>query len=230
MRVHATTSVIAVALVALSFVAGCGDSTNTDITLGDEPTPTPATARTATPVVGRTATPVATATPGTVATATTGSNPTPTATPGSSVDADVQAVVSDLLPFLTTGPTLLSGGSASALTAGSAAIITSVEALKNDPCPDGGSRVDDEGLPVRTITLTTCRVSDPQLGSFEFDGTITITISLQGCSIDFDFTSKDLLNNDHTVHFSGSLTGPPQLSGFVLDGQVVVATLKAILH
>lgn len=241
MRAPRPTHALAVALVALAVLAGCGDANDANVFLGDEPTPTPGgptvtAARTATPVSGRTATPATTATP-TPATSSSGAKtatptasaggPTATPTPSGAVDADVQTVVSDILPFLTTGPNLLSGGGFSALTIDSTAssdTIGSVEAVKNDPCPDGGTRVDDQGLPVRTITLTGCKVSDAQLGAFQFDGMITITISLSGGTIAFDFAAIDLNHNNHTVHFSGSLSGLPQSGGFVLNGPVTVMT------
>jgi hypothetical protein len=212
MRISANTYVVATALVALFFVAGCGDSNDTNIDIGDGSTPT-AGVRTAPPV--RTSTPSG-ATP-------TSSNPTPTATPGA-IDADVQMITSDIVPFLA-GTSLLTGGSVSALTVANAAIgqQTTAEAVTND-CPDGGTRVDDEGVPVRTITLTACKGSVPDLGSFQFDGTVVITLtSLTGGTIDFDFTTTDL-SNDHTVDFFGTLVLTVSGGNFVLNGPLLIST------
>lgn len=235
-------NLVAGALVTLMFVAGCGDGTDTNIDIGDETTPTPG-ARTPTPgktatVGAKTATPAAAATPTVTSagaatpTATTNtSNPTPTATPsGSAIDADVQSITSDLLPFLTS-TSLLTGGSVSTLTAGAALgeAVRRVEALKNDPCPDGGTRVDDEGLPNRTITLTGCKVHQTNLGHFQFDGTIVIKLNLIGASsIDFDVVSLDLDNGSREVDFSGSL--PLTLSGsnFVLNGPLTITTPQGV--
>jgi hypothetical protein len=227
MRVSWHVNLVAGALVALMFVAGCGDGNDTNIILGGE-TPTPG-ARTPTPV--RTATAGAkTATPGAVATptetsaaatptetsagaatptATTNtSNPTPTSTPsGSGVDADVQSITSDVLPFLTS-TSLLTGGSTSALTLGSLrkATTRTADADSTDNCPDGGTRTESGPVNNETITLTACKVSQAQLGHFQFDGTIVITLtSLSGGTINFDFTSIDLDHGNHTVNFSGTL-------------------------
>jgi hypothetical protein len=138
----------------------------------------------------------------------------------------VQSITSDLLPFLTS-TSLLTGGSTSALTAGAAfgETATSVEAVKTDPCPDGGTRVDDEGIPVRTITLTACKVSQASLGHFQFDGTIVITLNPIGqSSIQFDFTSLDIDHNNHQVQFSGTLVLTLSGSNFVLNGPLTIMT------
>src|SRR5437762_3059272 len=81
---------------------------------------------------------------------------------------------------------------------------TPAEAEQVGNCPGGGTRTDDEGLLIRTITLDACDVSDPQLGSFEFDGTITINFTAG--TIDFDITASDL-THDRDVDFVGTLNG-----------------------
>ncbi len=231
MRVSWNVNLVAGALAALVLVAGCGDGNDTNITIGDEATPTPGAPTPAkTPTAGvTTATPVdeATSTAG-AATPTEAGGPTPTATmsPGGGVDADVQAITTGLLPFLTS-TSLLTGGSVSSLTAGAAfGEAVQVEAVKNDPCPDGGTRVDDEGVPTRTITLTGCKVSQASLGHFQVDGTVVITLSsLTGGTIVFDVTSLDLDHNNHQVHFAGTLTLTVSLSGdFVLNGPLTIMT------
>jgi len=237
MRISWHMNLIAGALAALVLVAGCGDGNDTNITIG-EGTSTPS-ARTPTPVktatVGaKTATPGATATPVLTVNEITPSpsgagGPTPTATAspaGGNINADVQGITSDLLPFLSS-TALLTGGSTSALTAGAAfgETATSIEAVKTDSCPDGGTRVDDEGIPVRTITLTACKVSQASLGHFQFDGTIVITLNPIGqSSIQFAFTSIDIDHNNHQVQFSGTLVLTLSGSNFVLNGPLTIMT------
>jgi hypothetical protein len=228
MRTPVVTYVV-VAALALA-VVGCGDSNDTNIVIGEEPTfPTPTSViRTATrtPTPARTTivpTPVATVTTGDgatpSATTTAESTPAPTATPGGSIDADVQRIAADILPFLT-NTALLTGGSTSALTVANAPIV---DAVKTDSCPDGGSRVDDEGFPARTLTFNACDVSDT-LGSFEFDGQVIVTLSsFGGGTIVFDFTLTDRAT-DHAIDFSGTLTLTVASGGFVLDGPLTVST------
>lgn len=224
----------AVALVA--GVAGCGDTNDTNIFFGATPTPddgrTPTPGRTSTAVATATAeepTPAATviatataaasatvvgATPTASPTPARTATPAPTATPQGSVDADVQRIAADIVPFL--GHTdLLTGGSVDALTV--------VQALKTDGCPDGGSRLDDEGFPARTLTFEACRVAD-ELGSFEFNGTVVITLgSFDGGSIAFDFTLTDLATS-HGVAFLGTLSLTVDNDGFILNGPLAVST------
>lgn len=237
MRARGVAPVVAAALLAA--LAGCGDSNDTVI-VGGGPTPPPTGAvRTATPQQATTAptpTVIATATAATTAVeetptpigATATATPVPTATPGSAVDADVQRIAADVVPFLA-NTTILTGGSVSALTAANAPVVraaateSGAAALKSDPCPQGGTRVDDEGFPARTLTFQACDVSD-QLGSFEFDGTVVITLnSFDGGSIAFDFTLTDRAAN-HAVHFSGTLPLTVASSGFQLDGVLTVST------
>jgi hypothetical protein len=242
MRASCASYVAAGLLAALTCVAGCGDSNDTNIILGNEPTPTGGV-RTATPGGGtatpaRTATagaPTASATPAASGAATpspssSGGTPAPTSTASGAISPDVQAISNDLLPFLAS-TALLTGGSVSALSAGNAPLVrdvatrTSLDALKSDNCPLGGTRVDDEGVPVRTITLDTCDVSAPSLGTFEFDGTVTITLSsLSGGTIDFDVDVTDEPAENQTITFSGTLTLTVQSGNFVLNGPLVIST------
>jgi hypothetical protein len=238
MRVSWQMNLIAGALTALFLVSGCGNDNNTNITIGEgSPTPgahTPTPGRTAT-TAAKTATPAAAATPtatagAATATATTAGGPTPTATSspgGGGLDAGVQSMASGLLPFLTS-TSLVTGGSVSSLTAGAAfgERVRLVEAVKTDPCPDGGTRVDDQGVPTRTITLTACKVSQASLGHFQFDGTVVLTLtSLTGGTIGFQVTSIDIDHNNHQVQFSGTLTLSVDLSGnFILNGPLTIMT------
>jgi hypothetical protein len=225
----------AIAVIALIGTAGCGDNDNTTIILdNDNGTPT-AASRTATPAGAPTATPAANPTPtlGGTSPSNTSSGETPsgstpsgsggtpasTPTPGGTVNPQVKAMVGDLVPFLTAGAGLAIGVDSSALTADRRA-----EAVKVDDCPDGGTRTDDEGIPVKTITLDACRVSDAQLGSFEFTGDIVINVT--GGTVEFDFTATDL-TNDRDIDFAGTLTGTAQSGGFVLNGPLTVSTPDA---
>ncbi len=194
-------------LVAAAFGAGCGDGKDVAIDLSS--TPTPGAIRTATPAGStpvRTATPVATATP---AGTTTGGAPTATPTPGA-VDSSVETTVGDFLPFFTIAGLTRGVGSA-------AAAATNV-----DNCPDGGTRTEDDQLTGVTVTLAACKFSDPDLGSFQFDGTITASLLSQTAA--FNVTTLDL-NHNHTVTFVGSVTGTPTGSGgFVVNGGPIVLT------
>lgn len=219
-------------------LGGCGDTNDTNVFIGATPTPG-SDGRTATPIRSSPPTPIATgdaptATPtAVVATATVGptasgagvtptptatpartATPAPTATPQGAVDADVQRIAADVVPFLA-HTDLLTGGSVQARTVG--------EAAQSDDCPDGGSRLDDEGFPARTLTFAACAVSD-QLGSFAVDGQVVITLGgFDGGSIAFDCTLTDRAT-DHAVHFRGTLTLTVDNDGFILDGPLAVTT------
>ena len=230
-------------LVAAAFGAGCGDGTDVEIDI--RPTFTPGSFLTATPAktatpgaATRTATPAATATSGATATATatptaptptpTGATPTgpsPTATPGG-VSQSVQTTVDDLLPFftvagLTTGVSTASGQLA--VQAPFQGIGTATQAaVKVDDCPNGGTRTQDDQLTTVTVTLAACKFSNPDLGDFQFDG--TITASLLAASAAFNVTVKDLNSNRMTT-FVGSVTGTPANGGgFVVNGGPIVLT------
>lgn len=232
--------VIAVA-VAAAFGAGCeGEDVEIDISA----TPTPGTERTATPAgtsVARTATPVVTATP--VATATTagGATSTPggaTSTPGGATstpggptasptpggtNTQVQAVVDDLLPLFTiAGLTTGVSSSASNVQVSRGIGIATQAVVDVDDCPDGGTRTQDDQVTTVTVTLAACKFNDPDLGNFQFDGTITAT--LLSSSAAFNVTAKDV-TNDRTVTFAGSVSGTPAGGGgFVLDGGPITLT------
>jgi hypothetical protein len=213
-------------------IAGCGDPNDTNIFIGATPTPgdgvrTATPARTATTALA-TPTPVATATAGptvtfpgetvtavtpTPTTNATAGTPGPTATPGP-IDAEVQQIAADTVAFLA-NTALLTGGSIDASAVGAAA--------KSDGCPDGGTRGDDEKFPTRTLTFTACAVTDA-LGSFQFDGTVAITLGgFQGGSIVFDFTLLDRAAS-RAVDFAGTLALTVDNDGFILDGPLIVTT------
>ncbi len=192
-------------------------ATPDDTPTGDVATSTPTVAATASSAAmpSVTATPGATATPGPgTPTTSAAATPVPTATAGGPIDADVRRIADDILPFLV-NTTLLTGGSIRARTV--------VPALRTDPCPDGGTRDDDEEAPARTLTFHACRVVDA-LGSFEFDGQVVITIGgFEGGGIAFDFTVTDLATS-HAVAFLGTLTLEIDDDGFLLNGPLAVTT------
>lgn len=215
-------------LVAASFGAGCGGE-DVDIDVVD--TPTPGAVRTATPAGAtpvRTPTPARTAT--TVATTTAGGptstavGPTATPTPGATVDADVESAVGDLLPFFTVAglTTGVSSSSASAVSVGRGIGVATQAAVSVDNCPDGGTRTQDDQLTTVTVTLAACKFVDPDLGSFQFDGTINAAL-LAGTAA-FDVTTLDVINS-RTVTFAGSVTGTPASGGgFVVNGGPITLT------
>lgn len=229
---------LVMAVLVAAFGAGCdGQDVEIDVfstpTPGAEHTSTPAGStpvRTATPVVS--ATPAATATSG-GPTATTGGptstagGPTASPTPGAGIDASVQSSVDALLPFFTVAGLTTGVGSAGATQADAAAVgrgigVATQAAVSVDNCPDGGTRTQDDQLATVTVTLAACKFVDPDLGSFQFDG--TITASLLAGTASFNVTTQDLVNS-RTITFVGSVTGTPTGSGgFVVSGPIVIGT------
>lgn len=224
------------AAAALVAAAGCGDTNDTNVFIGATPTPqsgdrTATPARSATPTAGQptpgavsatataivpTATVVGASPTGVVssATPTPAATPASTATPSGAIDADVQRISADIVPFLA-NTDLLTGGSTNASAV--------VQAQKTDACPAGGSRLDDEKFPARTLTFEACAVAD-LLGSFEFNGQVVITLNnFEGGSIAFDFTVTDRASS-RTVGFVGTLPLTVESDGFVLNGALTVAT------
>lgn len=201
-------------------------------TVGAGPTATVDGGPTATVDGGATATPggpTATGPTPTSATPTstgpTPTGPTPTATPGA-VDADVQAVVRDVLPFFTVAGLTTGVGTTGTQQAAHAPRrgigVATQAAVTMDDCPDGGTRTQDDQLTTVTVTLAACKFTDAQLGSFQFDGTITATLASQTAS--FNVTVQDLINT-RTVTFAGSVTGTPASGGgFVIDGGPITIT------
>ena len=178
-----------------------------------------ATAPTGTPTPGG---PTATA-PTPTPTGPTATAPTATPTAGA-VDAEVQSAVGDLRPFftvagLTTGVSSTSAGVQISRGIG----VATQAAVTVDNCPDGGTRTqDDQGTTV-TVTLAACKFNDPDLGNFQFDGTITASLLQSAAS--FNVTALDVTNS-RTVTFSGSVSGTPVSGGgFVVNGgPITIAT------
>jgi hypothetical protein len=235
--------VLAALVAATLGMAGCeGEDVEVDV----GPTPTPAPNRTSTPAGStpvRTATPIVSATPAATATVAgpTSTAGGPTATPGGptataggptasptpgTVNAEVTTTVGDLLPFFRVAGLTTGVGSASAQHAARTSrpgIGTATEAAVSvDNCPDGGTRTQDDQLTSITVTLAACKFVDAELGSFQFDGTITANL-LAGTAA-FNVTTLDTINS-RTVTFVGSVTGAPAGGGgFVVNGPVVLTT------
>lgn len=246
---HGGLRLVTAVLVAAAFGAGCGGE---DVEIDIRPTVTPGSFVTATPArtstpgaatATRTATPAATATTGATSTpggptstaggptstpggpTSTAGGPSPTPTPGG-VSQSVQTTVDDLLPFFTIAGLTTGVGTASAQQAVESpfqGIGTATQAaVKVDNCPNGGTRTQDDQLATVTVTLAACKFSDPDLGDFQFDG--TITASLLSSSAAFNVTAKDL-NSNRSVTFVGSVTGTPASGGgFVVNGGPITLT------
>jgi hypothetical protein len=192
---------------ALAVAAGCGGK-DFEIIL-DEPTET---ATPAGPV--RTPTPTAVQPTPTETPAAGEPTPTPTETPGDGVDAEVESVVQSVVPFLTIGVGLTTGVGATGQAV--AALRRDAERQDVDDCPNGGTRTEEStGLAIE-ITLDQCRIFDPQLGNFEFDG--TIDVDLLAMTVTFDVSVTDLDSGVEVV-FDGQISGTPSPGGgFVLNG------------
>lgn len=219
MKASVTVRVLALAVVVCGFGAGCGDNENVNIDLGGA-TSTPI--RTPSPGV-KTSTPIRTATAGAVATATvtaggataTAGGPTASPTPGGS-SAQAKTATDNLLPFfVATG--LATTADVSTSTQG----VTEAQVVgQPDPasgmanCPNGGTRTELDAIPVITVTLAACKVTNG-LGSFQFDG--TITANLVAANAVFNVTVQDLVHST-TVMYTGTIQGGPSGGGFVVNG------------
>ncbi|MEO6025423.1 MAG: hypothetical protein ABIR79_00965 [Candidatus Binatia bacterium] len=129
--------------------------------------------------------------------------------PGGGVTGDVQEVSDSLLPFLTFGLTQVpnvSIGSANVQPAGS-----------SEDCEDGGSRSTNQSGQSITVTFNACKVSEPDIGRFQLDGTIQASLSLSGITVSFELNVTDLDTNK-LVDFDGSVSGTPLGNGFRIDG------------
>jgi hypothetical protein len=223
-------------LVAAAFGAGCGGE---DVDIDILPTVTPGSfvsstpARTSTPgasIATRTVTPAGTSTSVATPTGTPGGSsatsggPTPSPTPGG-VSQSVETTVDDLLAFFSVAGLTTGVASASAQQAVMPFVgigMASQAAAKVDACPNGGTRTQDDQLTTVIVTLAACKFSDPDLGSFQFDG--TITANLVSATVAFNVTAKDL-NSNRTVTFAGSVSGTPASGGgFVVDGGPILLT------
>lgn len=124
--------------------------------------------------------------------------------------ADVAQVTDVLVPFLSVGLREVPNVS-----------IASADAARpadTEDCEDGGSRTTDQSGANVTVTFDGCRVSEPGIGSFQFDGFIRVSLGFPSASVLFAFIVTDR-SNGRLVEFDGSLTAQPRLAGgFVIDG------------
>ncbi|MCC6764353.1 MAG: hypothetical protein IT293_06790 [Deltaproteobacteria bacterium] len=99
--------------------------------------------------------------------------------------------------------------------------ISSADAVRpaaTEDCEDGGSRTTtQQGIGVR-VTFDACKVSEPGLGGFQFDGEIGVAIAFPTATVTFEFRITDLANQ-RLVDFDGALGAQARSGGgFVLDG------------
>ena len=129
--------------------------------------------------------------------------------PGGGADADVSAVVDVTVPFLTLGLSALGEVS-----------IGSASAADTQDCEDGGSRTTTSGGGSASVTFNACRVSQPGLGHFQFDGQVMVTFGIPKGTVQFELRVTDLDDNNKVTDFDGTIDG--QIAGlqggFVVDG------------
>jgi hypothetical protein len=128
---------------------------------------------------------------------------------GGGADADVSAVVDVTVPFLTLGLSALGEVS-----------IGSASVADTQDCEDGGSRSTTSGGGSASVTFTACRVSQPGLGRFQFDGQVDVSFGIPTGTVQFDLQVTDLDNNNRVTHFDGTISGQVRIpqGGFVVDG------------
>lgn len=124
---------------------------------------------------------------------------------GSGVDADVSAVVEITVPLLTVGLSALGDVS-----------IGSASAAATEDCEDGGSRTTSSS----GVVFNACRVSQPGLGRFEFDGVVNVSFAFPTSSVSFELHVTDLDANNGFIDFVGTIEGQVRVpqGGFVVDG------------
>jgi hypothetical protein len=128
--------------------------------------------------------------------------------PGGGANADVSAVVDVTVPFLTLGLSALGNVS-----------IGSASAAATDNCEDGGTRTTSSGGGAAMVVFQACRVSQPGLGRFQFDGEVDVHFGFPG-TVQFELHVTDLDDNNRVTDFDGTIQGQlrvPQ-GGFVVDG------------
>jgi hypothetical protein len=123
--------------------------------------------------------------------------------------ADVAGVTDIVVPFVTLGlqqvPNVSSGASA-------------VHAAATEDCEDGGSRTTQQSGITVTVMFDACKVSEPGLGRFQFDGTIIAQLGIPNVSVSFEFFVTNL-DTSKLVDFDGTINGQPRGGGgFVVDG------------
>jgi hypothetical protein len=124
---------------------------------------------------------------------------------GSGVDADVSAVLDVTVPLLTVGLSALGEVS-----------IGSASAAATEDCEDGGSRTTSSS----GVVFNACRVSQPGLGRFQFDGVVDVSFGIPTSSVSFELHVTDLDADTGFVDFVGTIQGQVRVpqGGFVVDG------------
>jgi hypothetical protein len=126
--------------------------------------------------------------------------------------AEVELAVDAALPLITFGLPLIPdvGVAAAGFTTDTA------------DCPAGGTRTTRFLGSVITVSLDACRYSNPSLGTFEFEG--SVGISLVDGSVPFDVTVTDV-NSGRIVDVQGFIFGMPLIDGgLVVDGGPLTLT------
>jgi len=134
------------------------------------------------------------------------------ACPTSGVEADVATISGTVVPFLTVG---LSQVPSFGLSSSSAVVPADTQ-----NCEEGGSRTSSNAGIMAQVTFAACRITRANLGSFQFDGTVTVTFGIPDSTVAFELRVTDLSNNK-VSDFDGTLDGTVNLGssgGFVVDG------------
>ena len=128
--------------------------------------------------------------------------------PGGGAGADVSAVVDVTVPFLTLGLSALGEVS-----------IGSASVADTQDCEDGGSRSTTSGGGSASVTFNACRVSQPGLGHFQFDGHVNVSFGIPTGTVQFELQVTDL-DHDQVNDFDGTIQGQVRIpqGGFVVDG------------
>jgi hypothetical protein len=126
---------------------------------------------------------------------------------------DAQEVSDIVVPFLALGLSELRNVSPTS---------ADVRPAATEDCEDGGTRTTDQSGATASVTFNACKVSEPGLGSFQFDGQIVAQLGIPTSTISFEFHVTNLATSEQ-VDFDGSLQGTARIQGgFVVDGGPLV--------
>jgi hypothetical protein len=132
--------------------------------------------------------------------------------PGGPAGGDVQEITDTLLPFLTFGLTEVPNVSLGAASVGPAG------GGDTEDCEDGGSRTTTQSGQTVTVTFDACKVSEPEIGRFQLDGFVRVSLGFPTSTVTFELNVMDL-DSGRLVDFDGNVSGTPRLAGgFVIDG------------
>jgi len=91
--------------------------------------------------------------------------------------------------------------------------------VETEDCPEGGTRTKRDLIVQLQVQYDACRISDPILGSFEFDGNVALNLALPQVSVNVDVTD---LGTGRLVHFEGPIDPDFQGDNIVFTGGPVV--------